>query len=73
MKHTFTQGNCTAEYDLDTRMFTRYEADGSTVAETRPMVDAELREVGIDPQAEQVASLNDAVNQLILDALMGGM
>lgn len=64
---------CRAEYDLDAGTFTVWAADGKTVATTRPITEGER--LTLDPLAptRQVASLTDAVNQLILDALMGGM
>lgn len=74
MKHAFTMGGYPAEYDLTTLVFTRWEMDGVAVADTRAMTDDERQfftGTSLPSLVEQVQSLTSAVDQLILDNLMG--
>lgn len=74
----FTMAGHRAEYDLTTNTFTRWELDGETIAETRPMTDDEIRfakplAADIPTLMQQVNQLTAAVDQLVIDSLMAGM
>lgn len=67
-------GDHLVRYDLDAGTSVDLTLDGSTIiGEVRQMTETDRRLVDPEYLAKQVASLTDAVNQLILDALMGGM
>lgn len=71
MKRVYMHGNCRAEYDTDANTYTRWTPDGSAIDVQRPMTDAE-RESELPPVThQQIADLTDAIDQLILDSLMG--
>lgn len=80
MKYRFTMAGHQAEYDLTAKTFTRWEADDETVAETRPADEQELeavrRDLGMptahqEALAAQIAEMQGAVDQLILNDLLG--
>lgn len=71
MKQTVINGDCRAEYDTDADTYTRWLPDGVTIDEQRPLTAGE-RTFLLPPATQaQLDSLTDAVNQLVLDALMG--
>jgi hypothetical protein len=59
------------DYDTDAGTVTRWTEDGSAIAESRPMSNAERQHFEADALPDKVASLTAAVDQLILDTLMG--
>lgn len=71
MKHAFTQGDCRAEYDTDAGTFTRWADNDVDIAETRPMTDGELASFELPAVPARVRELTDAVDELILNSLMG--
>ena len=68
-RYHYLTGERIYEVDRDAGTITRWW-DG-VVTESRPLTDAELDEIALPETPGQVRSLNDAVDQLILDALMG--
>lgn len=62
-----------AQYDLDAGTYAICDPSGAATTAPRPITDEERRSVDPNYLNEQVASLTAALDQLILDALMGGM
>lgn len=71
-KVTLVETDRSIEYDFERGTVVEIDSrTGNIIGEARPVTEEEHEQLNPEYLKSQVGSLNDVVNQLILDALMG--